>query len=111
MGRAIGLIAIVFVVALVLGMRSGHKRNDEHMRSEMLRGCFDNVAGKGLPAETNRAFCECTIDGLIKQHGYDKIDQNMTADPAKQPAWLNHDLRSHARQCAADMDITITFNE
>jgi hypothetical protein len=111
MGRAIALIAIVFVIALVLGMRNGHQRNDAHMRSEMIRGCVDNAAGKGLPEDTNRAFCECTIDGLIEQHGYDKIDQNMTGDPATQPAWLAHDMRSHAKQCAADMDLTITFQE
>jgi hypothetical protein len=109
MGRAIGLIAIVFVVALVLGMRNGHQRNDAHMRSEMIRGCVDNAAGKGLPADTNRAFCECTIDGLVQQHGYGKIDQNMTGDAATQPAWLMQDMRSHAKQCAADMNLAITF--
>lgn len=111
MGRAIGLIAIVFVIALVGGMRNGHKRNDENMRAEMIRGCVDNAAGKGLPADTNRAFCECTIDGLVQQHGYDKIDENMTGDPATQPAWLGHDMRSHAKQCAADMNMAITFQQ
>jgi hypothetical protein len=111
MGRAIGLIAIVFVVALVLGMRNGHQRNDAHMRSEMIRGCVDNAAGKGLPADTNRAFCECTIDGLVEQHGYAKIDANMTGKPTTQPTWLAHDLRAHAKQCAADMGITITFQD
>jgi hypothetical protein len=106
--KLLGVMLLVFAAGMAFGMKDGRTGREKVIRMSMIHGCEDGAA-KGLPEGKSTAFCECTIDKLIKDHGYKKLDRSITADPAQQPAWLVRDMRGNAQQCAADMGVEITF--
>jgi hypothetical protein len=106
---AIGaLIGLGFVVWKHTGS-PGHmsQARQERMYRQMIHGCRDSEVGRSLETDVGYKFCDCTIDKLVADHGYDKIDQAMVDDPAKQPAWLQDAMVSSAQYCAASMDLDI----
>ena len=108
-GRLLAVVVLVFAAGLFFGMKDGKSGREKVVRMSMVHGCQDTNADKGLPAETTSAWCECTIDKLLAKHGYKKIDRSIPEDPAQMPAWLVRDMRGSAEQCAAEMDLEITF--
>ena len=111
MGRLLGVVLLVFAAGMFFGMKDGKSKSgrEKVVRMSMIHGCRDTNADLGLPAETISAWCDCTIDKLLDKHGYKKIDRSFPEDPAQTPAWLLRDMRSSAEQCAAEMDMEITF--
>ena len=108
MSRIFALIVVVFAVALFFGMRDGKQRKFERMQSSMIHGCMDS-AGRGLPPDTAQKFCDCTINQLVKDNGYEKIDQAMKPNPADNPAWINEQMQRDAQQCAASLNVQLSF--
>jgi hypothetical protein len=102
------LIALGFVVWKHTAT-PGHMSvaQQERMHRTMVHGCRDSALGRSMETDVGQEFCDCTIEKMVADHGYDKIDQAMVDDPAKQPAWLQDAMLDSAKHCAAKMDLDI----
>jgi hypothetical protein len=101
MSKLSGVIAIVFVVALVLGWRHGRtpEARSEKLRTVMVQGCTGDLVAKGFPEDKSSETCTCYTETLMAKHDHEQLIAAVGAD--QPPEWLRQENQVVIRKCLA----------
>ena len=99
MSRFFGVMAIVFVVALVLGWRHGRtpEARSEKLRTVMVKGCTGDLVAKGFPEDKSSQTCTCYTETLMAKHDHEQLIAAVRAD--QWPDWLTQENHVVIRKC------------